>query len=361
MGNLIVIIVCALAIAAWWILMPIRAVLHDRKLGALSAMPCVEPERWPPVSVLVPARNEEDALAEAVQSLLEVDYPELEIILVNDRSNDRTGEIADRLARQDARVRTLHIETLPEGWMGKVHAMHRGIAISRGEWLLFTDADIHFSPQVLKRAIAYCLRRKRAFLTLFPGFADTGLIIGATQSAFGVMFLVAQIPPSQYFYWTPWLYAAGIGLLVAVLLVGDVGKGAQRWLSLGPVNFQPSELSKFAVIVALAAVMERKERVLQDFGHFLAPVAMILATTGLLVMLQPDLGTTIVIVASALAVLLVSAAPLRYISLVTGLGVVVTTILAFSEPYRRARITGYLDPWADAEGAGWQLIQRIGE
>lgn len=189
MANLILILACALAIAAWWILMPLRAVLHDRKLGALSAMSCAEPERWPRVSVLVPARNEEDALAGAVQSLLEVDYPRLEIIIVDDRSSDRTGEIADRLARQDARIRALHIETLPEGWMGKVHAMHRGIELSRGEWLLFTDADIHFSPSVLKRAVSYCLERKRGFLTLFPGFTDTGLLVGATQSAFGVIFL----------------------------------------------------------------------------------------------------------------------------------------------------------------------------
>lgn len=189
MGNLIVIGACTLAIAAWWILMPLRAVLHDRKLERLSSMPCTEPESWPTVSVLVPARNEEDALADAVRSLLDLDYPELEIVIVDDRSTDRTGEIAERLARQDARIRTLHIETLPEGWMGKVHAMHRGIVLSRGEWLLFTDADIHFAPSVLKRAIAYCLQRKRGFLTLFPGFTDTGLVIGATQTAFGVMFL----------------------------------------------------------------------------------------------------------------------------------------------------------------------------
>ncbi len=187
--EILLLICCALAIALWWILLPLRTVLHERKLATLTSIPVVEPDRWPLVSVLVPARNEQDALADAVQSLLEVDYPALEIVIVNDRSEDRTGEIAERLARQDARIRTLHIESLPAGWTGKVHAMHRGVEVSRGEWLLFTDADIHFSPPVLKQAVAYCLQRERDFLTLFPGFVDTGLLIGATQCAFGVMLL----------------------------------------------------------------------------------------------------------------------------------------------------------------------------
>ncbi|MDJ0778154.1 MAG: glycosyltransferase [Gammaproteobacteria bacterium] len=188
MENLLL-IACVLAIVSWWIVLPLRTVLHERKLEALSAAPYVEPANWPLVSVLVPARNEQDSLADAVQSLLEVDYPALEIVIIDDRSDDSTGDIAERLAQRDARIRTLHIESLPEGWLGKVHAMHRGIAMSNGEWLLFTDADIHFSRAVLKRAIAHCLRRERDFLTLFPGFVDTGLVIAATQTAFGVILL----------------------------------------------------------------------------------------------------------------------------------------------------------------------------
>jgi len=189
MVDIVVILACLLAAGGWWLLIPLRAVLNSRKLGALSAMPYEEPGRWPAVSVLVPARNEEHALAPAVQSLLEVDYPELEVILINDRSTDRTGEIIDRLARQDERIRALHIEALPPGWLGKVHALQRGFEVSRGEWLLFTDADIHFSTDVLKRGIAYCLRRQRGFLALLPRFRNTTTIIGATQAAFGTMLL----------------------------------------------------------------------------------------------------------------------------------------------------------------------------
>ncbi len=127
--------------------MPLRAALHARKLASLSALQLDTPAQWPTVSVLVPAKNEEDTLFAAMQSLLQVDYPALEIILINDRSTDRTGEIIERLALLDSRVRQIHIDHLPDGWLGKVHALHQGIDVSSGEWLLFTDADIHFAPQ----------------------------------------------------------------------------------------------------------------------------------------------------------------------------------------------------------------------
>lgn len=178
-----------LAMTAWWIAMPLRAVLQDRKLRALSASPLEARMDWPRVSVLVPARNEESTLFAAVQSLLQVDYPDLEIILINDRSTDRTGEIIERLAQLDARVRPIHIVQLPDAWLGKVHALHHGIGASRGEWLLFTDADVHFSPQVLKKAVAYCIQHGRGMLALFPGIVGVHGLVGAAQAAFGIMLL----------------------------------------------------------------------------------------------------------------------------------------------------------------------------
>ncbi len=189
MNNILVIDAFALAALIWWVVVPLFAVVHERALRVLSAQTCVEPERWPRVSVLVPANNEAQTLTGAVQSLLEIDYPELEIILIDDRSTDRTGEVMDRLAEQDARIRKLRIDLLPDGWLGKVHALYRGIERSRGEWLLFTDADIHFAPRALKLAVAYCLQRERGFLALFPGSRTADLVNGATQAAFGVLLL----------------------------------------------------------------------------------------------------------------------------------------------------------------------------
>lgn len=189
MADSVAIFACALAIGVWWLLVPLRAAHNERKLLSLAAAETTEPGRWPSVSVLIPARNEAETIVDAMQSLLAVDYPELEIVLVNDRSSDRTGEIIEGLAREDGRIRTLHIEALPEGWNGKVHALHRGLELCRGEWLLLTDADVHFRPPALKRAIAYCLRQRRAFLSLLPRFRETGAVIGAAQTVLGMMLL----------------------------------------------------------------------------------------------------------------------------------------------------------------------------
>jgi glycosyltransferase involved in cell wall biosynthesis len=178
-----------LALSIWWIVMPLRAVLHARKLRSLSALALDTPVDWPRVSVLVPARDEEDTLFAAVQSLLQVDYPDLEIILINDRSTDRTAEVAERLAQLDSRVRRIDIDQLPAGWLGKVHALQQGIRASSGEWLLFTDADIHFAPQAIKKAIAYCFQYRKGFLALFPELVNIRGLVGMAQAAFGVMLL----------------------------------------------------------------------------------------------------------------------------------------------------------------------------
>lgn len=196
MDNAFVIAGSVLALSVWWIVMPLRAVLHARKLRSLSALEMDTPVEWPRVSVLIPARNEEDTLFAAVQSLLQVDYPDLEIILINDRSTDRTGEVAERLALLDSRIRRIDIEQLPEGWLGKVHALQQGVRASSGEWLLFTDADVHFAPQALNKAIAYCLQYRKGFLALFPELVNIRGLVGMAQAAFGVM-LLSLLDPTR--------------------------------------------------------------------------------------------------------------------------------------------------------------------
>ena len=171
------------------------------------------------------------------------------------------------------------------------------------------------------------------------------------------MVLASRTPYTLYRRLAIPIFLGVTTLLVLVLVVGNTAGGATRWITLGPINLQPSELAKFSVVVALAAVLERKRRQLGDLGHFLAPVAAFLGVTALLVMLQPDLGTTIVIAAAAMAVLLTSTAPFRFVLGVGGFGGGIAAILAFSAGYRRDRITGFLDPWADPGGTGWQLIQ----
>jgi hypothetical protein len=148
-------------------------------------------DRWPRLSVIIPARDEAAYLESAVMTLLGDNYPELEIILVNDRSTDATGAIIDRLAHNDARIRALHIERLPKGWLGKVYALHCGVGIASGDWLLFTDADVHFSRTTLRRALAYVTETQADHLALIPRTIQSGLWLDVVVQAFGLLFLLA--------------------------------------------------------------------------------------------------------------------------------------------------------------------------
>jgi len=111
----------------------------------------------PRLSVVFGARNEARAVAAAVGTMLALDYPDLEIVAVDDRSEDGTGEVLDALAQQDSRLRVLHVDTLPEGWLGKNHALWAGAQAASGEIILFTDADVMFEPTVVLRAVAWML------------------------------------------------------------------------------------------------------------------------------------------------------------------------------------------------------------
>jgi glycosyltransferase involved in cell wall biosynthesis len=94
-------------------------------------------------------------LPAAAETLLSIDYPNLEILLINDRSDDGTGGIIDALAARDDRVTAVHVRELPEGWLGKVNALNVGTQYASGAFLLFTDADVHFEPDCLKRAVTW--------------------------------------------------------------------------------------------------------------------------------------------------------------------------------------------------------------
>jgi glycosyltransferase involved in cell wall biosynthesis len=125
----------------------------------------------PRVSIIVPARNEEEHIGPALTALLKLDYGDYEVIAVDDRSTDRTGEVMDRIAstpEASGRLKVIHVADLPPGWMGKVHAMWSAANQANGDWLLFTDADVLFRPDVLRRALAYAEAEAADHLVLFP-------------------------------------------------------------------------------------------------------------------------------------------------------------------------------------------------
>ena len=148
------------------------------------------PQRWPKLSVIVPGCNEAEHIESAVKTLIAQDYPDLEVILVNDRSTDTTGAIINRLAQGDTRVKAIHIKTLPAGWLGKVHALDQGVARAHGEWILCTDADVHFAPGILRQAVAFAMDQRCDHLALIPRTVQNGFWLDVAVRTFSLLFII---------------------------------------------------------------------------------------------------------------------------------------------------------------------------
>lgn len=135
-------------------------------------------------SVIVAARDEEARIEQTVRRLLAQRGVALELIVVDDRSTDRTGDILEQLAKEDSRLRVARINALPEGWLGKCHACHVGASAAKGEWILFTDADCWSKPDVLLRAIRAAELEHADHVTLTPGRTTPNVGVRATALLF---------------------------------------------------------------------------------------------------------------------------------------------------------------------------------
>jgi rod shape determining protein RodA len=170
-------------------------------------------------------------------------------------------------------------------------------------------------------------------------------------------FTFAQIPPRYLRLWTPWVYIAVLGLLLGVMLAGEIGGGAQRWLNLGIVRFQPSELMKLAAPMMVAWFLH--ERTLPPtFGHLLVAL-LIVGVPALLVAEQPDLGTALLIVAAGGLAILLAGMSMRLIGLaaIAAIPLAWTAWTFFLLDYQRARVWTFLDPESDPLGRGYNIIQ----
>lgn len=174
--------------------------------------------------------------------------------------------------------------------------------------------------------------------------------------AFAFMLAIAQVPPGELQRWTPALYGGGVLLLIAVLLVGDVGKGAQRWLDLGFMRFQPSELLKLAVPMMVARVLSA--RALPPSLPRVTLVAVLTAVPVLLIAKQPDLGTSILVASAGAMVLFIGGLGWRLIALVgAGAAALAPVVWYGLRDYQRQRVLTFLDPASDPLGAGYHTIQ----
>ncbi|MBA2656467.1 MAG: rod shape-determining protein RodA [Tatlockia sp.] len=174
--------------------------------------------------------------------------------------------------------------------------------------------------------------------------------------AMSIMMIFAVIPPHKYKIWTPWIYCIGLILLIAVMLMGKIGKGAQRWLDLGIFRFQPSEIMKLAIPMMAAWYFDRK--------HFpidlksLAIAALMIFIPACLIAKQPDLGTAIMVVASGLAVIFMAGIRARILLTITAiLSLAAPLLWHLMHDYQKQRIFTLLNPEQDPLGSGYHIIQ----
>ena len=175
----------------YWLWMFVGTMRVVRSVPMLADSHPPPPQAWPKLSIIIPACNEAASLESALSSVLRQDYPELEIILIDDRSTDGTAAIVDRMAAGDPRIVAIHTNLLPLGWLGKVHALALGEEKAHGVWLLFTDADVHMAPDALRRAMAYAADHAIDHLAAVPDLWPSSLLVDAVMALFCRTFTVA--------------------------------------------------------------------------------------------------------------------------------------------------------------------------
>lgn len=187
----------------------------EKRGGGLTPQRDGPPAPVPKVSLIVAGKDEEHNIESCVRSLLEQQYPDFEVIACNDRSTDRTGEILDRLAAEDPRLRVLHIQDLPDGWKGKNHALHQASRIASGEYLFFTDADCRLlSRRSLAAAMGEMLARGVGMLSVLPRLAMKGFWENAIQPACSGVMMVWFDPRKVNRPDRPHAYANGAFILI---------------------------------------------------------------------------------------------------------------------------------------------------
>lgn len=186
-----------LAIAGFWLLYTVIALRNVAAAPPLPASDQLDKSvELPIVSVVIAARNEGARIEQTLRSLLSQRGITLQLIVVDDRSTDATPDILRRLADEDRRLIVARVDQLPEGWLGKCHACWMGTQRATGEWLLFSDGDVHMSPDLLVRAVATAERDAADHVTLWPGLNSCGLVTRGSLLAWGQL-MSLYAPPAQ--------------------------------------------------------------------------------------------------------------------------------------------------------------------
>lgn len=221
----------------------------------------------------------------------------------------------------------------------------------------FTAKSLHIDLPLLGLIVALI---SFGLLILYSASnANMGMILRQSMRlviATVIMLILGFIPPHKYKIWTPWIYGVGLGLLIAVMLMGKIGKGAQRWLELGLFRFQPSEIMKLAVPMMTAWYFDRQAQPgsLKAIGIG----ALIIFIPALLIAKQPDLGTAIMVSSAGLCVIFLAGIRFKLIiALIVLMGLAIPVVWQVMHDYQKQRVYTLLDPEQDPLGSGYHIIQ----
>ncbi len=174
-----------------WALFLVLGIVNALVVRDISALHPPDPREWPFVSFVVPARNEESGIRKAVSSFCKQEYPAFEVIVVNDRSTDRTSEILAELKTEFHNLVVLDGVDPPDGWLGKPNALELARRRAKGEWILMADADAVHAPDLLRRAMAYALAEDFGMITIRPRHITEGAFEAVLMSGVNFFFFVA--------------------------------------------------------------------------------------------------------------------------------------------------------------------------
>ncbi|MFW5693181.1 MAG: glycosyltransferase [Thermoguttaceae bacterium] len=287
---------------AYWLWTLIGVIRVVRNVPILADENPPAPESRPTLAVVIAARDEADTLEPALRSLLGQDYPDLRVVLVDDRSTDGTGEKADALAATNPRLEVVHVRKLPEEWLGKVYALAQGAERVDSDWLLFTDADIHFAPGALRKAVAFAEARPVDHLAAAPDLLAPNALMDSMIQAFlrafsvGLRLWAVEDPKSRAF--------AGVGAFNLVRrsaleqtpgfewlrleVADDVGLGLMIKQHGGrSVLANARGLIRVAWYPSFAAAARGAEKGFASVGHCSVPRMLLVSAVGPLLELAP--------------------------------------------------------------------------
>lgn len=221
-------------IASFWVFYALHIAYGALHLPIIKDIAPAPDADCPRISILLTARDEEEKLPAALATLMEIDYPNLEVVAVDDRSKDATGRILDDFAAQHPRLRVVHITHLPPSWLGKPHALQKAYEASTGEWLVFTDADVRFKPDVLRRAVTLAKQQNLEHLSLLCDVEMVGFWEKALITFFVAIFHLATNPHLVGSRRSP--FYVGIGAFQLVKRTAYEASGTHRRLAMEVID-----------------------------------------------------------------------------------------------------------------------------